>query len=234
METTAQVLNAIAALAWPAIAFAILWAFRPAVASIIESAKSREFSLEIGGQKLSMKEANEQQQSLIADLQSQVAELARRIEALEPGAGAPTAALPQQAPMAAAAPPAPLTSVLWVDDKPKGNSFFIDQMGKLGIRVDLALSTADGLDKFRRQRYSAVLSDMGRFEDGTDNPDAGLDLLKAVRAEDKKIPFHIYCSKRAAERYRDEALAQGATSISASPTALSAVLDLDAQKAARA
>lgn len=230
MQELPEVLKGLAALAWPAIVLAMIWLFRPAVASIMESAKTREFSVEIGGQKLSMKEANDQQRALIADLQSKVSELAQRLDSV------PTAQGDADAPQAPVRSPAPqaemeeVISVLWVDDSPKNNSYFIDEFQKLGIRVELALSTADGLQKLKQKKYSIILSDMGRYEDGAENADAGLDLLRAVRATDQHVPFFIFCSRRAAERFGDEAVRAGATGISSSPTDLYTLLNFNALK----
>lgn len=262
MDALAELLKALATLLWPAIVIGMVWMFRPAIASLIESAKSREFSIEIGGQKLSVKEASEQQRTLIADLQAELVVLKRRLDAgasstrplpppLEPHAivlperPSPSAPSLEGIPSAtrAGAPralpatptrPAPaqeqaerIASVLWVDDNPKNNSFFIEQLENAGVRVDLALSTQDGLRKFHKHRYSVVLSDMGRYEDGGNNPHAGLNLVKAVRAADPAVPLFIFCSARAAEQYGPEALRLGATSVNSSSTELYAALKLN-------
>src|SRR6266545_3666210 len=98
--------------------------------------------------------------------------------------------------IAPALPPSSVASVLWVDDFPKNNSYFVEQLTNLGIKVDLALTTSEGLSLFGRRKYSCVISDMGRHEDDAENSDAGLDLLKAIRERNAQIPFIIFCSSR--------------------------------------
>ena len=54
MSELGTLLTAIAALTWPAIVLYCLWSYRKSVADLFESAKSRGFTLEVGGQKLTM------------------------------------------------------------------------------------------------------------------------------------------------------------------------------------
>jgi CheY-like chemotaxis protein len=140
------------------------------------------------------------------------------------GTPPPAAPLPRYEPV----PPPPLTDetagygssgtgVLWVDDHPENNAILADSLLRDGVRIDTALSTDEALARLRRHRYAAVISDMGRAEDGADVPDAGLRLLDAVRRTQPALPFVIYCGERSALTYRDRALAAGATAITASP-----------------
>jgi CheY-like chemotaxis protein len=224
METFTKLLEAIATLAWPGIVIAIIVIFRPAVAAIIESARSRKFTLKVGGQELTMDEASEQQRSLIADLQTQLVEVRKRLETVVPEALPAVNAAP-------ALPAPPAARMLWVDDFPKNNSYFVEQLTNLGIKVDLALTTSEGLSLFGRRKYSCVISDMGRHEDDAENSDAGLDLLKAIRERDAQIPFLIFCSSRGVREHGAEARRLGVTGITSSPTELSGFLNLDALKA---
>jgi hypothetical protein len=80
VDTLQKLIQAIASLLWPLIVVAVLFLFRPAIIALIESAKSRKFTLKIGGQELSMEEVNQQQQNLIADLQTQVSNIQRRLD----------------------------------------------------------------------------------------------------------------------------------------------------------
>lgn len=75
MDGIQRLLQAVAVLLWPLIVLFIIILFRPAVSAIVESARSRKFTLKIGGQELTMEEANANQRSLIADLQDQVSEI---------------------------------------------------------------------------------------------------------------------------------------------------------------
>jgi CheY-like chemotaxis protein len=212
----AQTLTAIAALLWPLLLLGVILIFRGPLVGVVKSAQQREWTLEVGGQKISMKQLSEQQNGMIADLQKQVATLSQAVAAL----GASPSELLEEAP----APAPPINSVLWVDDHPENNAILVEQLQRNGIRVDLARDTEEGLALLGQRRYAIVVSDMGRNEHGTEISDAGLRLLAAVRNTDTSIPFVIYCSLGAARRYHDQALAAGATAITSSPVSLSTQL----------
>ncbi len=215
----AALLKSMADLLWPIIFLFVLFLFRPAFLALVESARSRKFTLKIAGQELTMEEVSEQQRSLLTDLQSQVVELRKKLEGggLQPAAGSVPARLTGRGKRA----------ILWVDDNPKNNSYFIQQLEDFGIRVDLALSTSDGLRRFDRDRYDTVISDMGRSEDGSYNPKAGVAVTKAVHEKSPDVPIVIFCSSRRAKEYGPEAIAAGATAVTSSPTELFGVLRLE-------
>jgi CheY-like chemotaxis protein len=217
MSDIAQLLEAIGVLAWPAIIILLILMFRPALAGLIESARSRKFTLKLGGQELTMEEASEQQRKLIADLQAQVLEIKKSLE----GIARQAPAAPEKA--ALKMPPA-VASVLWVDDQPKNNSYFVQQLVDRGINVELALSTAEGLRMFDKKTYGVVISDMGRTEDGIYKPTAGLELLKVIRERNKTIPFIIYSSSRGGREHREAAIKLGATTLTTSPTEMVGLL----------
>ena len=217
MADVAQLVESVASIAWPAIIVLLIFLFRPAVAALIESARSRKFTLRLGAQELTMEEASQQQQTLIADLQSQILEIRKQIEA----GGEPLTVVPEWSKGTASTP---TKSILWVDDQPKNNSYFVQQLSEKGVAVDLAMSTADGLRSFDNKGYGAVISDLGRTEDGTYKETAGLELLQKIRVRDKNIPFIIFCSSRGARKHREEAIALGSTAITSSPTEMSGIL----------
>jgi len=66
-------------------------------------------------------------------------------------------------------------AVLWVDDRPDNNALFIDQLMTAGVRVDTVRTTAEGLAFASGRDYGAVISDMGRREDGSYRTTAGLE-----------------------------------------------------------
>jgi len=122
------------------------------------------------------------------------------------------------------------SSILWVDDQPKNNSYFVQQLRDMGLTVDLALSTDQGLKQFDQGYYGLLISDMGRTEGGIYHPTAGLDLLKRVRAHNAGIPFVIFCSSRGVQAHATEAKALGVTSITSSGTELTGVLQRELEK----
>lgn len=213
-----DILDSVAALLWPLIVVFVILLFRPAVAAIVESARSRRFTLKIGGQELTMEEVNEQQRSIISDLQSEVSALRESMKTQLPEA-------PARQPEVVRSNAEKERAVLWVDDNPKNNSFLAQQLLDAGVSVDLALSTADGAARLSRRRYAVVISDMGRTESGAYNPKAGLDFLRAVRAKDSVIPFLIYCSRKKAMEFGEEARELGATHVTSSPTQLAGILE---------
>ena len=216
MAEYSSLVDSIASLLWPVIVIIVLILFRRAVATVIESAKSRKFTLKVGGQELTMEEVSEQQRNIIADLQSQVVEMRQALSELAPSLDTG----------AVHAPPPPSHQgqrILWVDDNPKNNSFFIQQLLDKGIGVDLAMSTAEGQSRFSDRRYSMVISDMGRTENGQYNPSAGIDLIRGIRERNATIPFVFFCSTQLAAEFGEDAMKLGATLVTSSPTKLSGV-----------
>ena len=224
MTDFAEVLEGISALLWPCIVILLVYLFKPAVAALIESAKSRKFSLKIGGQELTMEEANAQQRTLIADLQTQVLEIQKKIG----GTTQPVVARLETEPRRAVQ----RALILWVDDQPKNNSYFVQQLSDKGFSIDLAPSTSEGLRRFDREKYNIVISDMGRTEEGSYKATAGLELLKNIRAQSIDMPFIIFCSSRKSREHSSEAKALGVTSITSSPTELMGVLQGELEKIA--
>jgi len=222
MEQLPDLLNSVGTILWPLIILFIIIRFSPTIESIIESAKSREFTLKIGGQELTMEEVNEQQRNLIADLQAQVVEIQKVISPrgitevgiLEDEYKEADEKMEETSP----------ASILWVDDNPKNNSYFVQQLSDSGIRVDIALSTEDGIKRLERNKYRMIISDMGRQEGSVYNQSAGLDLLEEIRKVDSEIPFVIYCSKRRASETKSRANELGANAVLSSPTALMGVI----------
>ena len=84
------------------------------------------------------------------------------------------------------------STVLWVDDNPNNNSYERQALEALGVSFVLAISTDEALKKISRQRFDAIISDMGRPPD----PRAGYTLLDKLRSSGDQTPFIIYASSR--------------------------------------
>ncbi len=221
MDGAKNLIEALTALLWPLIVVILIFFFRPAVSAIMESAKSRKFTLKIGGQELTMDEASQVQQKLIADLQTQVSEIQKKLGGLvTQTVQSATLSSPSHAP----------SKILWVDDNPKNNSYFIQQLSDMGVKVDTALSTAEGLSLFNSHKYDCIISDMGRTEGLSYQPTAGIKLLEQIRNEDKNIAFLIYSSALAGQNYGRQALERGATAVTSSPTELFGLLNLGSKQ----
>ena len=96
--------------------------------------------------------------------------------------------------------------ILWVDDYPINNIAIKNFFENQGVHFDLALSTEEGIKLYNKQSYDIIITDMGRGHES----DAGIDLIKKLKSLNCKEPIIVYCSRRAMERYGDEAIRLGA------------------------
>ena len=210
MSDIVSIVEALSSILWPIIVIIFIIYFRSPIEQIIESAKSRKWTIKIGGQELTMEEVNSQQRDLITDLQEQIIGIRPKIEGIDNKTNIGILEKINKESQ----------SVLWVDDDPKKYTFIKQYLLDLGVNVDLALSTTEALNKYNQNKYNVILSDLGREENGIYNDHAGIDLLKLIRNLNDKIPFIIYCSYHKVEEYSEEARLNRATWITASATDL--------------
>lgn len=205
MDRFTALLEAIAALAWPAIAAYILWNILPALKNVIAA---RAFTVKVAGLEITAQEATDQLKSQLQDLKEQVMLLREN----------------RSMPMAVAAPGITADSasaqILWVDDNPKNNAFEIAQLTGFGYHVRLACSTEEAMECLAKERIGLIISDMGRREAGTYVSQAGLVLLQAVRKAGHEQPFIIYSSAKYEKRNHDEVKAAGGVGATSSSTVL--------------
>ncbi len=210
MESFSHLLSALSSLAWPVIFAAMLFKFSEPLKKLIESARGRKFTIKVAGNELTMEEASEQQRLIVSDIQSKLAELEKRLS------------ITTEPLNLTSAPMRSSKHILWVDDRPKNNSFLVASLGEQGVKIDIALSTEEGVEKFKTGQYDMVISDMGRPE----GEKAGIDLAKKIRALNTSIPFFIFCGSWAARNLKEESLNAGVTRITSSGTTLLSVLPL--------
>lgn len=186
MNGVAEVVNAVAGLAWPLIVALVLWRLMPSIKKIVES---RSFTVKVGQTELTVQELSQKFIATTADIQASV------------GQGEAADATPQPQ----------LNRILWVDDRPSNNTYQVAQLQALGVDVEPATSTREGLNALLRAgvSFDAVISDLGRDEPGGFNPDAGLDLIRQVRERGLQTPIFIYGTKRAVARSQEIAAAGG-------------------------
>lgn len=84
------------------------------------------------------------------------------------------------------------STVLWVDDNRNNTSYERQALEALGVSFVLATSIDEALKKISRQRFDAIISDMGRPPDSR----AGYTLLDKLRSSGDQTPFIIYASSR--------------------------------------
>lgn len=211
MESLAKLISALSSLAWPALFVILLYKFYQPLKSLLESAKGRKFTIKVAGNELTMEEASEQQRKIVNDIQSKLADVKKRLGSDQ------SITLSSEATKVIKN-----KRILWVDDNPKNNSFLVASLQERGNSVDTALSTYEGIQKFKSQSYDIIISDMGRPEDKK----AGITLVKAIRALGSDVPFYIFCGRWAARNLRDEAIANGVSEITTSGTTLLSRLSL--------
>jgi CheY-like chemotaxis protein len=246
--TAARIIEAIGSLLWPLLVAVLLVRVIPhipgVVADLRRAMRTRAFTVKIGGVELSVEEAAEQLRRQVADLQTHMAiQLAERAEGAE-GAGragpAPPGATPPGSP--GAGPPSPPgagaareqvparadqgpPTILWVDDDPDDRTMELAKLRDDGVEVLLARSTAEAMDVLSLRRgVHAIVTDLGRAEDGEFRSHAGLALLRQLREAEQDQPVLVYTSARRVELDRQDALDAGASVVTASPTELFAAL----------
>lgn len=176
--------------------------------------------LDVGGSKLKISEATEQQGNLIGDLLERVS----RLQVNPAVADIQSATIGEKV---MAGSQSKVRSILWVDDNPKNNSYVIEILEKMGIEVLTSLSTSDALSKLSYKKFDRIITDMGRKEGDNYNETAGIDLIEKVREADPNVPIIVHCSTQASAKYRSAAMKAGANEVTPSPSFLLSALRLD-------
>jgi CheY-like chemotaxis protein len=99
-------------------------------------------------------------------------------------------------PLAGPAPPPATLNILWVDDRPQNNAFEIAALEEAGHRIRTVRSSGEAEAALRSGRIDAILSDMGRPE----GRNAGLELLRKLRAAGDRRPYGFYSSSASLAR----------------------------------
>lgn len=227
----AEFLSAFAQVLWPLIALAAIIFFRGAIARVLRTAEKRELEFEIGGQRLTMHELNDQQNEMIQDLQRQLSMLSSQLETqrdtpvLEttvPG----SAQYPMNghgsvedtdlteadfsfSPVHAPVGPEPF-AVLWVTERPEQHALLAEQLRDNGVRVTIRPTTNEALAEVSENPYRLIVSDMSRTEYGRTSPDAGLTLVRELRDLGVEIPVIVFSAQRGQLRYGPQAREAGA------------------------
>ena len=225
--TAARIIEAVGSLLWPLLVAVVLIRVIPhipgVVADLRKAMRTRAFTVRIGGVELSIEDAAEQLRRQVTDLQTQLAaQLAQRDDAGPPAApGAP----PGAPAGAGGSADQGRATILWVDDNPEGNALELAKLRDDGLEVLMARSTAEAMDVLSLRRgVRAIVTDMGRAEDGEFRSHAGLALLRQLHEAEQDQPVLVYTSARRVELDRQDALDAGATAVTASPTELFAAL----------
>lgn len=211
--TNAEFWKSLGSVLWPIATLIIFFGSK----NVIKSVFSKEsISIEVAGMKISVADAAKNIGKDLADIQQKVASIEQKIYgeklvidnsgSLEVSKNSSISTILYK----------PL-SIIWVDDFPSNNAFLVDKLQREGINIELSLSTSDALEKIANRSYNAVISDLGRKEDGQQKPMAGLDLIKSLRGSGNNIPILIYAGSRGIEN-REILLKAGADIVTASGT----------------
>ncbi|ATO32764.1 Response regulator receiver [Dickeya dianthicola RNS04.9] len=82
-----------------------------------------------------------------------------------------------------------------MDDRPENNVYERKAFEAQGIEFTLAISTREALDLIEKNKFAAIISDMGRNEGFQE----GYVLLKELREMGDKTPFMIYATSNLPE-----------------------------------
>ena len=232
--TAARIIEAIGSLLWPLLVAVLLIRVIPhipgVVADLRKAMRTRGFTVKVGGVELSVEEATEQLRRQVTDLQthmaSQLAAQGVPVPSGPPAApGAPPGTEAEAPTPGTPAAGAERATILWVDDNPDANALEVAKLRDDGLEVLVARSTAEAMDVLSLRRgVRAIVTDLGRSEDGEFRSHAGLALLRQLHEAEQDQPVLVYTSARRAELDRQDALAAGATTVTASPTELFAAL----------
>ena len=180
--TAARIIEAIGSLLWPLLVAVLLIRVIPHVPGVVadlrRAMRTRGFTVKVGGVELSVEEAAEQLRRQITDLQTHMADqLAERPPASPAGPPGPPSSPGAGAEADTAAAPAAdqgRPTVLWVDDNPEANTLELAKLRDDGVEVLIARSTAEAMDVLSLRRgVGAIVTDMGRTEDGEFRSHAG-------------------------------------------------------------
>ena len=224
--TAASIIEAIGSLLWPLLVAVVLIRVLPHVPGVVadlrRARRTRAFRVKVGGAELTVEEATEQLRRQVADLQDHMAaQLAAQAAQGQPLPPTPAGIDLGAAPAAEQARP----TVLWVDDDPDDNTLELAKLRDDGVEVLLARSTAEAMDVLSLRRgVDAIVTDLGRAEDGEFRSHAGLALLRQLREAEQVQPVLVYTSARRVELDRQDALDAGASVVTSSPTELFAAL----------
>ena len=89
--------------------------------------------------------------------------------------------------------------ILWVDDRPDNNTYEREAFEAIGLRLTLVLSTDEAFEKLSQNKYSVIISDMGRYE----GPREGYVLLDRLRKEGDLTPLFFYATSNAPEHIKE-------------------------------
>ncbi|MBV8971101.1 MAG: hypothetical protein JO290_02290 [Sphingomonadaceae bacterium] len=237
-------LGGIAAVAWPLLAIVLVLTLRRQIRNIADSVGRRGGSVKLAGFEVTIAEATEQQQKLIADLQLQLGHVQDRLDrsgTATTAGDAPPDALPDAAAVspldtsadtAGAIPglgsgfdptaligrrlPVAGRELLWVDGHPAASAAFLAALQDWGFRLVTVETIEAALTFVAAHPAALIVSRMSLHGE----PGAGVALVEQVLRADPLATIAILAPAAAIARRGAEALAAGAAFVTASPAEL--------------
>lgn len=211
----AALLSALADLLWPITALLLLVVIYRPVARMIGQIANRGGTIKIGEFELSLPEIAQQQQVSISDLQAQVAELKKAVEASSATVGKKSIVAETKS-----AATREGKRILWVDDHPENNGSLQAALADQGFEIQNALTTESAFQLFAPATFDFIISDMQRGMDRS----AGLNLARSIKQKDPAQKFAIYCGADNAKRLAGSEQENNVELITASPIELMSFL----------
>lgn len=220
-----ELIKATADFLWPALAFWALWLVKPFAQRFF---LRENIQIKIGNMEISSSQATADIGKAVTDIQAKLAAMSDEISNISSKysrsesfsqqsdiIGEIHATLPNISVQVEANAETRRLRVLWVDDVPSNNAFLIERLRGAGHEICTSLSTTDALSQLKISEFDCIISDLGRVENGIDDPIAGLHLIERVRESGNKIPILIFASHRAKE-IEPQLFAAGATNVTTS------------------
>ena len=216
MEDVAKLVDAVSSLMWPMLAAGVIYLLREPIAGFVDTWSRRKATIKVNDIELTFEEYEEQARSATGDLQDEVLSLRNAVDRIS---GAQRARSSDKRP----------SRILWVDDHPENHALIVSYLRERGVAVSTALTTFEALQIVQASDIDVVVTDMHRVEDGVGVGDAGMRLIQALRSAGDDVPIALYFgrSKVSAAKFRDRAIAAGASLSTASRTELLSFLGID-------
>ena len=221
-----ELINALAALAWPVIVAVLIIILVPTLLPVVKKIiRERSFSIKYGGMEITVQDASDQLKRQVEDLQNNIRQLKAHVKTGELSSG--TDVLQQSV----KASEERLNPILWVDDHPEKRAHEISKLQEENYEIFPVKSTDAALAflKKRTQKPKLVITDMRRREGQIYNRSAGLHLIQAIRSdlnnEVANIPIFVYDSATVVERRSKQVKDAGGNVITDSPIQLFEYID---------
>jgi CheY-like chemotaxis protein len=187
METLLKFIEVITDLFIPLSVFILIITNIKTIKDLLLGLKNRMIKLEIGGNKIEIGEAFEQQNNIIKDMQKYLADNINDNQKIQKNISDDRLC----------------NRILWVDDFPNNNIMLEQTLKSDGFNIDKALSTKEALQLYKNGKYDIIISDMERIENGINRREAGIELFNNIRNSDKDISMIIYTSYTEEKEYFD-------------------------------